>query len=716
MRRAIIQQLGSLSAYRYGVDTYDSSKLGLGPLIYQQSGSGEAGYAGPAAIAVARPTEQSTAVPAVFPWATRWQNTSAGEIDWVFLCDNATAAATRRIVAYTYDRTTSVWDWKGFITITFPTATAYTIRGFRMTYDLETTGLVSTTGTTVSGSGTLFSTNKICVGNRIGFGSTRPPDITTWYEISAINSDTSLTLTTVGPTLTSGTPFVVEDLRAILATTNATTTNGGLNVCKGLSFSQFSPIGGTVPAATTVDNIRATYWLADAATLTNTVTFGVGLGARTSATSQFVYVADTLANPIIYKYNVRAPLTLSAGKDTTAFQFKTGAGGAVTGTTSQVNNLRLDTAQHGPLSGVESLYFTTTSRVYGTAVSNITIGSTTWLSNGYVMLEVPPGGVNTFAAGGIMNAIDYSSAIDKFVITNNAATTPNRNYITQFRTDSGQFDRVWGGSNMQIDQTTADSSLPAVPSYTGGPFSAWTEGGLLYVAGVGTTSIINRVYAIPIGADWEYAETTKSRLVLPEILTPDANKYVTFFAQSTQVIGGKTGKNLGINTEPFRMYYRTSGISDDTGSWTLLDSTGVVSIDGAASVQLMIEFRTIGVFCIPARINTIGVVYDDITTDSHYQLSVGKSDLTNKRFAWRFATAFGTTVPELKVRLYDAVSGGVLVTDTTGSSTGTFQQSTDGSTWATWTDSDKTNNTTYIRYTPASLADNINVRAVLTLA
>src|SRR3972149_838216 len=71
MRRAVIQQLGSLPTYRYGVETYDPDKLGLGPLIFQYTGAGnEDKFAGPLKVGLARPMEQSTAIASQYPWAT----------------------------------------------------------------------------------------------------------------------------------------------------------------------------------------------------------------------------------------------------------------------------------------------------------------------------------------------------------------------------------------------------------------------------------------------------------------------------------------------------------------------------------------------------------------------------------------------------------------------------------------------------------------------
>ncbi len=56
----------------------------------------------------------------------------------------------------------------------------------------------------------------------------------------------------------------------------------------------------------------------------------------------------------------------------------------------------------------------------------------------------------------------------------------------------------------------------------------------------------------------------------------------------------------------------------------------------------------------------------------------------------------------------------ILVDDYTTSSTGTWEKSTNGTSWGSYNTTDKGNDTTYIRYTPASLGDNIKVRAVLT--
>lgn len=171
-----------------------------------------------------------------------------------------------------------------------------------------------------------------------------------------------------------------------------------------------------------------------------------------------------------------------------------------------------------------------------------------------------------------------------------------------------------------------------------------------------------------------------------------------------------------MSTDPIRIYYRTIGIDDDSGTWEIVDQTGDLSeaLPGS-EIQFAIEFRTIGTTCIPNRVYNLCCTYEDNTTDSHYQPSVAQSSIATKTFAWRFSTAFGGTVPRLRIKLYHAVSGAELDSDDSVTQTGTWEKSTDGgSNWVTYDTTDKTNDTTYIRFVPESLGDDIKVRALLT--
>lgn len=708
---------------------YDSTKWNLGDLIKQRTDLGTP-FIGPCVTTVARPVEQSAAIPGIYPWAMRWSS----NIDWVFLCDNATAAATRRLQMYEFNRNDSTFTWKGFITLTFPTTTAHTIKSLRMTYKTYSTGTVGVSGAAVTGSGTAWLTSKMVkaqttvAGSRIGFGSTDPTQITTWYYINALSSDTALTIcTNVAGTLTAanisiagGTSYVIEDLKAVVLTTNATAANGGLFIAKGLSRDHFTAGGVTILGTATsgyADDTTNVYWMGDASTNTNTAGVGIALEPETSWTSQNCYVIDSTGGVKIYKYNIRGALSITIGaaapyKDISQRLLTTGSQ-AITGTLSATNNGRYAITNHGPLSGEVGVYIVTTTRIYGIRASGITSGSTSFLT--YTMTEVPPGGTATHSATGAMSSIEYTSTLDRFVVCS-TGTAGARSYITRFNTTATAMDHIFLIDGKQINQSIADSMATVYPSITALVMSPWLEGGMLYLASIGTTAATNFLYAMPIGADWNYVSTTSQRAITPAISTPNCDKFKRVYVARDRVIGSD---GLGKPADPFKILYRTSGISDNSGTWLPVPEPNDLSgLSSSSSIQFAFEFKTISDYCIGSRIFLVGVVYDDLSTSQYFQPSATLSNSTTKAFAWRFSTAVGGTVPALKIRLYNASLGTLLLEDTTAASAyGAWSKSTDGGdNWGSYNSSDKANETTYIRYIPSSLGDNISVRALLTIA
>lgn len=724
---AVSTNFGSLTTSVFP-GSYNQNNLNLGPLMMQANDAGNEGkWVGPVPIAVARPVETSLAMPGVFPEAISWSST----YDWVFLADNATASATRRIELFTFNKTvrTGQWAFAGAIVCTIPsqgTQGTYTNRGISVAYEKYTTGTVSINNGSASltGSGTTWSADRMFIGSRIGFGSTDPSQITTWYEISAIGGDTAITLTqNFAQSNISGSAYVIEDLRVLFNMTNGTTAaNGGTFMVAGIRFENFTTSGFAISAATTVDKIRACYWLGDGNASSNATIqtcAGMAIDARSSWTSQMVYSHDAAAGFARFQVNnFRAAMTLTAGRDSTGstWQFNTGQQ-AVTGTISQVNNLVLCTpgSGGGPRSGIKSLFWVTTSRVYSAAVANITTGSTTFQSGNSV--EIPPGSTTTYAATSSLNTIEYDSLADRFFIMT-VGTSGVRSYYTQYREDAGQWDRIILSDLKQINQSTVDATAAIFPATSSQPTSVGCVGGMAYIATAGTAANTNFLYNLPMSADWEYASTTNCRVVLPVMTLTGFAAFVAAYISQVEVIGGKTGTNLGVEPGAIRLYYRTSGISDNSGSWNLLDYSGNMSSVGvSATIQAMVEFRIATAVCMPARLTRVCFEGTGATTDSHFQFSQKNSSLASKQFSFRYSTAFGTTVPTLYMRIYDGVTGSLLVSDDSVTQAGTWEKSTNGgSSWGAYNSTDRANETTYLRFTPASIADNVNAQPVLGLS
>jgi len=780
--------------------TYNSTKTMISSLLRQATGAGvEDKFISTKSSAIVNIPEVFSSGSQFMPFVYKWSD----NIYWVFTASNATAAVTRTIALTEFNSSTSTITYKGFITLSGTTISgSKTIRSMRAMVYKHTTGTVSTSGssTTINGSGTGFTDERIAVGARIGFGTTNPTAVTTWYEVTAITDNTTLTIS--GPVnLSAGTSYVIEEIRIAVACTNATLINGGIHLIKGLNYSTFSNGGTTIPEATTVDNIRASYLLTDArinsaATQTFTVTIAApgiftvnshglrnndlvlftttgvlptGLTAATTAyyvvnattntfqvslslngtaitttgsqsgthtvhshaknvaatlaiddevskTDHSIYLVSTYTTAVsITKYNMRAALTVGAmgslpniasGTSSSAYVLSVTTQ-PVTGTPSQINSGRIFTVNHGAASGVKSLYFTTTSRIYRCPNSSLTSGSINWLED--AMLEVPPGGSTNYSTIQNMSQVDYSATIDRLFITNAAGRLGT--YVAPYVTAGEQFEKYIGAnlSRLKLSTTPSGASDGLFPQAT---LTMWTEDGWLFAIPSVTSSGQNWLYIFPFGADAFYNSTSNQHVITPKLATTDAVKLLHVYVDHQEYAGDY---GLGFPVESYKLWYRTSGIDDNSGAWT---AVGVgADLTGAAVgdyIQFKIAFDIMGEICVPTRIYSIACVYEDSNQDSHYQPSLTKSSAANRQFVWRQVSSWGGNIPDLQIRLYNATTGFLVLDDTVDLATyGDWEYSTNGTTWSAW---DETQNAVgnYIRYTADTLPNNITVRALLT--
>lgn len=447
---------------------------------------------------------------------------------------------------------------------------------------------------------------------------------------------------------------------------------------------------------------------------------GVASDEPISNTEHYVYLlnSENTATAVrMVKLNVRAPLTgitqpipvSFSGGSMGAYVSRTAAL-TTTGTLQTQNNGRMFAVNHGPASGIKSVYFVTSTRVYRCSESNLTDNSTSWLND--QMIEVPPGGISNlvYTQTSSLNAVDYSSTIDRLLIT--TSTGRFGTYTAEFNPSTSGYDKIFGSNlnRYKFINTPAGTTDGLFPQATP---TIWSEGGYFFVVPNVVTSGLNWLFVFPGGMDGFYASNTNQYVVTPKIATPNAESFYRAYVEHSEYNGTY---QLGFPPESYRTYFRTTGIDDNSGAWTEVPAGGDLSpYSPSTHIQFKIEFDILGEVCAPAKIYSVTILYNDFTTDQHYQPSVKYSDYINKRFAWWFGTAWGTTVPTLRVRLYDANNNNLLVDDNTASPSGTFEKSTDGgSTWGAYDTTDRGNATTYIRYTPASLADNIKVKFILT--
>lgn len=704
---------GSLDQVAVG-GSYDATKINRGKHTGQYNlGSGPTDkFIGPCPVGVGNMGESVLAIPSHFLHPIKITE----DLYWVFGADVAAAAATRRVQLWTWIPSTNTYTFNGAVTITFPTATVHTVRGLRVILDNYTTGTVGVSGTTVTGSGTAWATG-LSVGSRIGFGSTDPTQITTWYEISAIGSDTSITLTGSAGTISSGTSYVIQDLMLVQATTNATAGNGGLFVTKGLRYENFTNPATAIPAATTVDKIRATYWLKDAATITNTAIGGCALGDKDSWTQQYVYSTNGAATSlIIYRYNIRTPLTPTAGAATlTGSDMVITGAQTVTGNLSQANNGRVATLAHGAGSGVASLYLFTTTRVVRVPLANITTGNTTFVADS--MSEVTPGSGNTnvSAINGFVT-LDISTSLDKLVIgvaTGNNGTI----YITDYYTGGQQMDRRASCLTSQTISGLRDTDSPIFIHYittANSPFIWVEDGWLFWIYAQALTSNLNGFSVYPLAADLEFQADVNNRIICPKITLGSApSKLYRVLVNEVQNLGDNT---MGITPDMFKVQARTSGIDDNTGSWTDVPANGDLSGFGTpTTIQFAFQFRTAGVIMLPARILSLAMLYEtDTPLPSQYRWNEGDSDGTNGTFGWIQVELFSASLTTHTIYIYRADTDALVLSQaSTGTTNGTFEY-WNGTAWTAGLGSDTVG--TRRRFVPSGSVPAVNLYAKIVVA
>ena len=182
-----IIEFSAATAVTESYSNYTSSKTILGPNIRVWTGSDASQYyVGTPPITFQDPTQDT----GLSNWGDIDAITYSGSKQWVFaLRGFATTNGNAEIAAWEFDKNTYQYTYKGRTSVVPPTTAAVgTWQGIKSNLEYYSTGSVEVNGTTVVGTGTNFIADRIPVGARIGFGSTNPSDITTWYRISSYPS------------------------------------------------------------------------------------------------------------------------------------------------------------------------------------------------------------------------------------------------------------------------------------------------------------------------------------------------------------------------------------------------------------------------------------------------------------------------------------------------------------------------------------------------
>ena len=685
---------------------YDSTKLNLGSLMTRNYDDNGDVYVCPLEPRFLRGYEVLKVAP--YSYANRMNslgsfNYGTNKI-WLFYAgSDSQGTVPKRVFLSEFNISSNEFSMVGSVEINMVSNSAHGCHSLEPSMEYHTGGTVGVTGTSVVGSGTTWMTDGVCVGNRIGFGSTNSQNITTWYGISAVNSNTSLTIRkefpsdgdTFGLSISAGTQYVIEDLRIIYVDFGGGTTSViGIALAKGLRYEIFTLLPTSIPAATTIDNIRACYRILDSTGTTATFQpLGQVLEEKTSFTSQTLYTMSYLSatNVSMQKFNIRAPLTVTAGRSNSPFMLTTGS--QAHGGTNNAGSKRMTQDYSG------NLYITNYTRISRIPTSAITASSTTFIVD--AMVENPPGTSTTYPLSSqLLNGM-YMRNINRFYISHSQGTI--RDYITPYVV-GGQFTFPVNVNDQNLSNTYLVSEFDNLLSNfnTNNTGTQYQDGIMFFYRNV--TSDENVIMTFPWTADKTYESLSNSCIITPELQTTSATSYNRVYFEFDSFFN--TDIRFYYPRENFDVYYRTSGITADTGTWVSIPQTGEIS-GNSSSIQFKITFKTIGLYSIPARLRSIVLSYEgtDIPDPlTFYEPSLKQTDIASQIFSWRQNSLFVDDIPELNIDIYDS-SNNLLLTDTVSGSTGGVWQysSDDGSTWNSF---QYTANTVgnYIRYSATTLS------------
>lgn len=548
----------------------------------------------------------------------------------------------------------------------------------------------------------------------------------------------TLALTTSATTYPDGTPYVIEDLR-ILSVRAGNTASSGLYVVKGIKLTDF--VTGTTQATSTTSdyygiNARTCYWLpTNSNSNLSTSSYALVLDEKSDWNNQNCYVMY-YNNLILYAFNVRSRIRITTGSLNTngypdGYLFQTSSTNADSGLVALNNGLIIKDNFNN-----KSFYYIKNNAIRKVPIANIQ-SAVNFLnfSDTVLMSEVPPGNTTTYPANNSFFNINYMPEIDRFIISTNGTAT--KSYITKFNSNfntpsltntiwnrnlyndlsyENSFERAFLVNGQQLQGPSSNLNSPKYPDTQGSAFQyiASNGGWLHYVRGV--NSVENIIYAIPIAADEQYVDITNNVIITPKFVIPNLVSITGFYLNTLKEIGSGV---FSQSPEPLFVDFRTSGIDDNSGSWTNFqnvdDLNGLLcnNTTNNVTIQFRFRFRVAGTNCYPNRLYGFSFTYEDDTTDSHYSPSVSKSSLTNRVFAWQQVSLFGSSIPNMKIRVYNAENGDLLLYDTVSDSNlGVWQYSTDGNTWNAWSSSADTIGN-YIRYTANYLPSNYKLRVGL---
>ena len=385
------------------------------------------------------------------------------------------------------------------------------------------------------------------------------------------------------------------------------------------------------------------------------------------------------------------------------------------------NSMCIGTPNHGPTKGQKTLFILTFNRIYACLLSEIYRGSQTFLE--YEHVYYPPGGKSEY----------FQAAGNGTYLNPNNLSTTYGSYYQFVYSQAGDYllSQGYYQRNMSLEkfgEATKKTAFPWLYRYAqqfsdpraGEYFSnnndyawhAFCRGILHMCISNGNATGYHQYYAMPVDCDSEHAVLTEQLVILPKYGTPDC---LAFQSAKVYTKNPCDDDTMRMPAGEVRLYYRTSGIDNNAGTWSRVPDNGDLSrISTADQIQFAFSWEILSITGVVPYVYSLDFCYEDGTTEEHYFPSKEKTSVSSRMFVFRQCQKWSSAIPSLRIRIYNDDTGFLVLDDTVSASNyGDWAYSTDGYSWSAWNSSaDAIGN--WIRYTADNLPADTTIRVLLT--
>lgn len=595
-------------------------------------------------------------------------------IIWLFILRyHASGTNIRGIEFFTFNRSSWALTWNGSLNVTFISNQNAGDIDFDLMYEKNTEGYVEVdiNEFSVKGIGTKFIDWKISLGSRIGFGSNDPTKITKWFTITAINSNTLLTINSVPNVSGKYVRYVIEEIRFIIAT-----NVNGLYYIKGIVPEDFrlnNPIN-TIPVGTSIDRIKSVYNLRD--TISNTFfnVSGIAVGPKIDDNTQYLYVKNARTNIYndtkFFVFNLRKDLTITNSYDITSFVFSTGF---LPHSTRYGHHYGLKYIR--PKSGIykdkDFLMFRMQFDILLVEPQKIIRDGKYYFDVSYSLTRASIPSIRSFDS---QNSPDfhYDSYTDSFLWSPSGDRPLNISNLSTGMEEPRWFHMGYPFSSDLFKKNLKDYSHHLTQ---GGTKFLTSVDGILFLSNYSVDYRFPQnahIHVYPIGSDCDLPTEFENRIICPKISTINFSKLVRLHVDNQHMTGDNP--DFSLPNDPYRVFYRTEGIEDNSGTWTKLTEDFTLShINLKTHIQFMFNFKQ-GLTLIPARVYSYTLVGEKLELlPDIFRFNSNVSNLSGNIYGFEQIKVNSSTY-NLKITVYREKDNKILFSQNSSSTQfGTFQ-------------------------------------------